>query len=153
MPKDEKDFIDWSVTPIQKQPHKLSEPINKGKGDQAIVDQFADLVKKTIGATDPGPTMRPPTKDEEYAFIKSMFPNAPETQEELEAEKNWEGNHNPINKFYEEVNKPVEQQSLKKSDDWGSRGAIDPNASEEEKQAQMTPEEWRLYNIRVSGRD
>ena len=146
MPKHPKDFIDWENTPIIEPPHKLSEPVKKARGEQAIVDQFAQLVRKKFG--DPGPNMRQPTKEEQLKMVKAMFPNLPETREEFEKrEKDWLDGENPINKFFREVQKPITSPKLQKSD--FGRGAVNTNMSEEEKRAKMTDEEYRIHQIAV----
>lgn len=145
-----KKWVDWDNTPIAKQPHELSEPVKKGKGEQALVDQFAELVRKTINAPDPGPHMRQVKPEEEKAILKQLFPHLAADEEELQKkEKEWA---NTFNNFFNEVRKPVERQKPKglAKSDWGSRGAINPNMTEEEKRAQMTEEEWRIHQIQVT---
>lgn len=149
MPKNPEDFIDWSVTPIQKQPDPLSEPVKKAKGEQSIVDQFADLVRKTVKAPDPGPQMRQATKEDELKMVKAMFPGLPETDEDLQKQEDeWIDGENPIAKWHKEAAKPVEKAPLRKGD--LGRGAVDPEMSDEEKRKLMTDEEWRIHKIPVS---
>ncbi len=151
MPKDPKDFIDWNVTPqIIPDAGKPLSKNEKGKGEQALVNQFAALVRKTINVPDPGPTRRQVRPEEEREVLLKMFPNLAKDEAELQKrEEEW---GNTFNNFFDEVRKPIEQQKpegLKKSD-WGSRGAVKEDMTEEEKRANMTEEEWKIHNIKVT---
>jgi hypothetical protein len=149
MSKNTKQWVDWSKTPIKQPEDPRSEPVKRGKGDQILVNQFADLVRKMVGAPDPGPQMRQPTKEDELKMVKALFPDLPETEEELKKEQDdWIDGENPIERWHREVRKPVERTPLSKSDI--GRGAIDPDMPEEEKRKLMTEEEWRIYKIPVS---
>ncbi len=143
-----KKWVDWDETPVKQKPDPLHKHVKKAKGEQALVNQFAGLVRDMVGAADPGINMRQVRPEEEEKVLKAMFPNLANNEEELKKrDEEWE---NSLNNWYDEIKKPVEKQEPLKKDDWGSRGPVKVAMTEEEKRENMTEEQWRIHKITVS---
>ena len=105
----------------------LSRPVgvDSHKGGEKITK--ADLLKdaEKIIAGYQGP-LGQPTKEQEEACIKALFPELAATPEELaKKEANWK---NTFNNFFKEVNKPCDNKEVA----WASGKSFNSTLTEEE---------------------